>query len=136
MLLPNNLISAFHLSDMQESYALMGEKMKEQYELQKLEPGLRCELYQVKFHIMHHSLRSRDVSSEFFFSIFVSIVARSSHEKNSRYESICGECSRRSRRKGNTGESRFKGGTIAIDLLGLVRMQLIILITSFSLLWK
>lgn len=32
---------------MQESYALMGRKMTDQYELQKLEPGLHCELHQV-----------------------------------------------------------------------------------------
>ena len=37
----------FYCLDMQEGYAFMGEKMKEQYELQKLEPGLRCELLQV-----------------------------------------------------------------------------------------
>ena len=34
--------------DMQDSYTLMGENMATQYELQKLEPALRCELYQVK----------------------------------------------------------------------------------------
>lgn len=33
---------------MQDSYTLMGQNMAAQYELQKLEPALRCELYQVK----------------------------------------------------------------------------------------
>ena len=35
-------------SDMQDSYALMAKTMKDQYELQKQEPGLRCELNQVR----------------------------------------------------------------------------------------
>lgn len=35
-------------ADMQDSYTLMGQNMAAQYELQKLEPALRCELYQVK----------------------------------------------------------------------------------------
>lgn len=34
--------------DMQDSYMLMGQNMAAQYELQKLEPALRCELYQVE----------------------------------------------------------------------------------------
>ena len=32
---------------MQDSYALMAKTMKDQYELQTIEPGLRCELNQV-----------------------------------------------------------------------------------------